>query len=82
VQGCFSEVLEDEHKIELLQRELDTFQRSDLNLIEGTTRNGGSMRCTRHSVVGCSHTLVRNGIPSNDNSRKGDVDFESLTHRH
>lgn len=36
-----------------------------------TTKNGGSDRWTRHSVVGCSLTLVRNGTPSNESSRKG-----------
>ena len=36
-----------------------------------TTRNGGSERCTRHSVVGCSLTFVRKGTPSNASSRKG-----------
>lgn len=36
-----------------------------------TTRNGGSVRWTKHSVVGCKRALMRNGTPSNDSSRKG-----------
>lgn len=36
-----------------------------------TTRKGGSDKCTRHSVVGCKRTFVRNGTPSNDSSRNG-----------
>lgn len=36
-----------------------------------TTRKGGSERCTKHSVVGCNLTFVRNGTPSKANSRKG-----------
>ena len=36
-----------------------------------TTRKGGSVRCTKHSVVGCKRLLVRKGTPSKDNSRKG-----------
>lgn len=36
-----------------------------------TTKNGGSDKWTRHSVVGCRRTLVRKGTPSNDSSRNG-----------
>lgn len=36
-----------------------------------TTKKGGSVRWTKHSVVGCNRALVRNGTPSNDNSLNG-----------
>ena len=36
-----------------------------------TTKNGGSVRWTRHSVVGCNRAAMREGTPSKDNSRKG-----------
>ncbi len=36
-----------------------------------TTKNGGSDRWTRQSVVGWRRTFVRKGTPSNDSSRNG-----------
>lgn len=35
------------------------------------TKNGGSVKCTKHSVVGCSNTLDLKGTPWKPNSRKG-----------
>lgn len=35
------------------------------------TRNGGSVKCTKHSVVGCNNTLDLKGTPWKPSSRKG-----------
>lgn len=50
------------------------------------TRNGGSVRCTRQSVVGCKSTFVRKGTPLKPSSRNGTStstrpsDWQQLTH--
>lgn len=36
-----------------------------------TTRNGVSVRWTKHSVVGCKRTPWRNGTPSKESSLNG-----------
>lgn len=78
MQGRFRKVLEDEDQIELLQSELDTFQRGDLNLAQGgdKERRVGQMYetlcCRLQADVGAVRYTFEREFP------EGNVDFKSI----